>query len=69
MDHYLHLGWTDEDQEIWRARQMLPHMIYKRYQTHMREAEMMVALSHCDLPPGEGKMLFMALTDGEGWKT
>jgi len=60
------VGWTEEDQAIWRARKIRPDHIYRRFKHHMREADLMVALSQCDLPPSEGKTLFVAIKTGRG---
>ena len=55
------VGWTEEDQEIWRTRKMSANTIYMRYQHHKKEADLMVSLSKVDMPPGEAKLTFLAL--------
>ena len=54
-------GWTMEEQHIWRSRKMPVSMIYMRHQHHVKECELMCKLTEINLPPGEGKFLFLAL--------
>ena len=58
-------GWTDEDVEIWRQREMKPHTILYRYQHHVKECELMTALTRSKWRPGEAKMLLVALKGGK----
>lgn len=54
-------GWTEEDQKIWKQRKIPANRIHLRYQHHLKEFEIMRNLSRIDLPPGEGKMVAMAI--------
>ena len=48
----MELGWTKEDQEIWRKRKMKPHTIKYRFKHHLRECDIMSRMSRMtDLTP------------------
>ena len=51
------LGWTEEDQQIWRDRKMPAHTIEYRYQHHMREAALMRKLSMVPIKPSHAKFI------------
>ena len=54
-------GWTEEDQQIWRDRQMKPHTILYRYQHHVKECKIMTALTSIPLKPSQVKFLALRL--------
>lgn len=51
------MGWTKEDQQIWRDRKMPASKIYMRYQHHMKEAALMRRLSMVPIKPSHAKFI------------
>lgn len=52
-----HLGWTDEDRQIWRDRKMKPHTILYRYQHHVKECQIMTNLVKIPIKPSQAKLV------------
>ena len=57
----LDTGWSEEDQQIWRDREMKPHTILYRYQHHMKEYEIMLNLTKIPIKPSPAKLVALRL--------
>jgi len=56
------MGWTIEDQQIWRDRKMKPHTIQYSRKTHERDSDLMIRMTKLINIPPEVKLVAIQFT-------